>query len=101
MPKIRTWRDFVDIDAIAMVSKHVSGALAVILGFVLIEAVVGWFVHDVSVEAWVHYAERVIVGACIVRAVLIMLWKIVTSTLNLISPGGDGNGGHSSSILVA
>jgi hypothetical protein len=93
------WRDFVDIEIIALVSKHVSGALTIIGGFLLIGLAANWAIKDPVVSPVVHYAETVIVAACVLRAVIVMLWKLLALTRNTVK--GGGNGTTSSSILVA
>ena len=85
------WRDFVDIDMIALVSKHVSGALAIIGGFLVIGLVAEWAIADPFLSPVVNYAETVIVTACVLRAVIVMLWKLVGITQRSMKGGGNGN----------
>lgn len=92
------WREFVDIEIIALVSKHVSGALAIIGGFLIIGLVASWAIKDPVVNPIVHYAETVIVTACVVRAVIVMLWKLLAMTRKTMKGGGNG---PTSSIMVA
>ena len=92
------WRDFVDVEIIALVSKHVSGALVIIAGFLVIGLVANWAIKDPIVSPVVHYSETVIVLACVLRAVIVMLWKLSTMTRKSIKGGGNGT---ASSILVA
>ncbi len=92
------WRDFVDIEMIALVSKHVSGALVIIVGFLVIGFAANWAIEDPIVSPVVHYAEVVIVAACVLRAVIVMLWKLSTMTHKSMKGGGNGT---ASSILVA
>ena len=61
------WREFVDIEIIALVSKHVSGALAIIGGFLIIGLAANWAIKDPVVNPIVHYAETVIVTSCVFR----------------------------------
>ena len=91
------WRDFADVEIIALVSKHVSGALAIIGGFLVIGLAANWAIKDPIVGPMVHYAETVIVAACVVRAVIVMLWKLATMTNKAMKGGSNGT----SSILVA
>lgn len=91
------WRDFVDIDMIALVSKHVSGALAIIGGFLVIGLAAKWAIADAFVSPVVHYAETVIVSACVLRALIVMLWKLVSLTQKSMKGGGNGP----TSLLVA
>lgn len=91
------WHDFVDVEIIALVSKHVSGALAIIGGFLVIGLVANWAIKDPIVSPMVHYAETIIVAACVLRAVIVMLWKLATMTHKSMR-GGNGT---ASSILVA
>lgn len=92
------WRDFVDIEIIALVSKHVSGALAIIGGFLIIGLAASWAIKDPVVNPIVHYAETVIVTACVLRAVIVMLWKLLAMTRKIMKGGGNGT---TSSIMVA
>ena len=92
------WRDFLDIETIALVSKHVSGALAIIGGFLIIGLAANWAIKDPVVSPVVHYAETVIVTACVVRAIIVILWKLVAMTRKTMKGGGNGT---ISSILVA
>jgi hypothetical protein len=92
-----TWRDFLDIDMIAAVSKHVSGALAIIGGFVVIAFAAKWIIRDEYVGTVIDFSERVVVTACVGRAVIVMLWKLVTMTSKSMKGGGNGT----PSILVA
>jgi uncharacterized membrane protein len=84
------WRDFIDVEVIALVSKHVSGALVVIVGFVVIGFVASWAIQDAFLGPWVHYAETIIVAACVLRAVIVMLWKLSIITRKSMKGGGDG-----------
>jgi|GEM_PF-4561051 len=93
-----SWRDFVDVDIIALVSKHVSGALAIIGGFLVIGLAAEWAIADPFLSPVVHYAETVIVTACVLRAVVVMLWKLVGMTQKSMKGGGNGT---TSSVLVA
>jgi hypothetical protein len=92
------WRDFADVEIIALVSKHVSGALAIIGGFLVIGLAANWAIKDPIVSPMVHHAETVIVAACVLRAVIVMLWKLATMTHRSMRGGGNGT---TSSILVA
>lgn len=92
------WRDFLDIEIIALVSKHVSGALAIIGGFLIIGLAANWAIKDPVVSPVVHYAETVIVTACVLRAVIVMLWKLFDMSRRTMKGGGNGT---TSSILVA
>jgi hypothetical protein len=92
------WRDFVDFETIALVSKHVSGALVIIGGFLIIGTAANWAIKDSILSPLVHYAETVIGGACVLRAVIVMLWKLGAMTKKTMKGGG---GGTASSILVA
>ena len=92
------WRDFLDIEIIALVSKHVSGALAIIGGFLIIGLAANWAIKDPFVSPVVHYSETVIVTACVLRAVIVMLLKLFAMTPKTMKGGGNGT---TSSILVA
>lgn len=92
------WRDFIDVDTIALVSKHTSGALAVIAGFLTIGMAANWAIKDPILSPVVHYAETVVGGACVLRAVIVMLWKLGVMTQKSMKGGGNGT---ASSILVA
>jgi hypothetical protein len=92
------WREFVDIEIIALVSKHVSGALAIIGGFLIIGLAANLAIRDPLVNPIVHYAETVIVTACVLRAVIVMLWKLLAMTRRTMKGGGNGT---ISSIMVA
>ena len=92
------WREFVDIEIIALVSKHVSGALAIIGGFLIIGLAANWAIKDPVVTPIVHYAETVIVTACVLRAVIVMLWKLLAMTRKTMKGGGNST---ISSIMVA
>lgn len=92
------WRDFLDIEIIALVSKHVSGALAIIGGFLIIGLSANWIIKDPVVSPVVHYTETVIVTACVLRALIVMLWKLFAMTRKTMKGGGNGT---TSSILVA
>ena len=92
------WREFLDLEIISAVSKHVSGALAVIGGFVLIGLAVKWAVHDEYVSTVIDFAEKVITTACAGRAVIVMLWKLLTMTRKSFKGGRNGT---TPSILVA
>jgi hypothetical protein len=92
------WRDFLDIELIALVSKHVSGALAIIAGFLVIGLAANWAIKDPFVGPVVHYAETVIVTACVLRAIIVMLWKLLGITRKTLKGGGNGT---TPSILVA
>lgn len=85
------WRDFLDVDMIALVSKHVSGALVIIGGFLVIGSVAQWAISDPFVSPVVHYAETVIVTSCVLRAVIVMLWKLVGITQKSMKGGGNGS----------
>lgn len=92
------WRDFLDVEIIALVSKHVTGALAIIGGFLIIGLTANWAIKDPFVGPVVHYAETVIVTACVLRAVIVMLLKLFAMTRKTMKGGGNG---PTSSILVA
>lgn len=92
------WRDFVDVEIIALLSKHVTGALVIIAGFLVIGWFANWAIRDPILSWVVNHAEMVIVGACVLRAVIVMLWKLVTMTHKSMKGGGNGT---ASSILVA
>ena len=92
------WREFVDVEIIALVSKHVSGALAIIGGFLIIGLSANWAIKDPVVNPIVHYAETVIVTACVLRAVIVMLWKLLAMTRKTMKGGGNST---ISSIMVA
>ena len=91
------WRDFADVEIIALVSKHVSGALAIIGGFLVIGLAANWAIKDPIVSPMVHYAETIIVAACVFRAVIVMR-KLATMTHKSMRGGSNGT---TSSILVA
>jgi hypothetical protein len=91
------WHDFVDVEIIALVAKHVSGTLAIIAGFLLIGFAAKLAIHDAFVIEVVNYAEIVIITACVLRAVIVMLWKITKMTGKTLKGGGNGT---TSSILA-
>jgi hypothetical protein len=92
------WRDFVDVEMISLVSKHVSGALVIIVGFWVIGLAANWAITDPILNPVVHYGETVIVASCVLRAVIVMLWKLGIMTHKSMKGGGNGT---ASSILVA
>jgi hypothetical protein len=84
------WHDFVDIEIIALVSKHVGGALTIIGGFLVIGLAANWAIQDAFLSPVVHYAETVIVAACVLRAVIVMLWKVGAMARKAMKGGGNG-----------
>src|SRR5687767_5264858 len=92
------WREFLDIEIIALVSKYVSGALAVMAACRVIGLTANWAIKDPFVSPIVHYAETVIVTACVIRAIIVMIWKLFDITRKTLKGGGNGT---TSSILVA
>lgn len=87
------FRDFVDLEVLALVSRHVTATLAYIAGTVILGLAASLLFDEVLKPA-IHWAETVIGGACVLRGVVIMLWELYIVTRNRI-------GGSHGSILVA
>lgn len=89
------WRDFVDIEVIALVSRHISTALVLIAAtFILGSAII--LVSDPILKPVIHWSETVVGVACTARAVIIMLWELYGITRKRIREGQNDNGAISS-----
>ena len=83
-------RDFIDVDLVALNSRHVSGALASILGFTLIK-----WVSERVVEAWwllglIRWADYIVVASCIIYLTVVIVWAIAGKLRKTVK--GEGNG---------
>jgi len=78
------WRDFFELEMLALVSRHVTTTLAYIAAiWVLGEA--AKFIVDPILAPVINWAETVIGAACILRGVIIMLWELYDVTHKKIS----------------
>jgi hypothetical protein len=83
------WQDYIDVDLIALNSRHVSGALASILGFTLLK-----WVSERVVDVWwlltlIRWADYIVVASCIIYLTVVIVWAIVGKLRKVIS--GEGN----------
>jgi hypothetical protein len=92
------WRDFIDVEILALVSRHVTTALACIAAALILGGAI-LFIGDPVLKPVIHWSETIVGVACAGRAVLIMLWELFAITRRRIKEGGSGDG-TISSILV-
>ena len=67
------WRDFIDVDLVALNAQHVSGAVASVLGFSLLK----WVAEKNMEAGWaltlIHWAGNIVVSGCIIYLSLVIL----------------------------
>jgi hypothetical protein len=90
------WRDFFDLEILALVSRHVTTALAYIAAALILGGAILW-VGDPVLKPVIHWSETIVGMACAGRAVVIMLWELFVITRRKIR---ESQNGTLSSILV-
>ena len=89
--------DYIDSEMIALNLKHVSGALAAILGFSLVTWVSEKLMNSGYVLTLIHWADNIVVASCIIYLTVVILWELGRRLTRL----GKGRGNGSPSILAA
>lgn len=84
------WRDFIDIEIIALNSQHVSGAVFSVVGFKALK-----WVAEAQMEAgWpltvIHWAGDIVVSGCIIYLSIVILLAIFRKAWKVIK-GHNGN----------
>ena len=90
------WQDYLDLEFIKLNGKHVSGALAAILGFSLVTWVSGKLVDPGYLLTVIQIADEIVVTGCIIYLAVAILWELVGKLIKL----ARGNG-STPSILAA
>jgi hypothetical protein len=85
------WRDFIDVEIIALNSQHVSGAVASVVGFKLLK----WAAEAQMEPGWplsvIHWAGDIVVSGCIIYLSIVILIAIGRKIWKVIK-GQNGNG---------
>jgi len=82
-------RDWVDIETIQAVSRHISGVMSAIVAFIL----VGLLIHNGMRDGVLKQTLEIVDGFVLVGLVAILGWKLL-----MITARGKGYGPH---LLVA